>query len=79
MAFVFFRCLVDREDFKERSPPSIFRGVVFSCFHEWCLSFDSVAASEEDLAIKKHVAIRLMRSHPLSRNFPRRAFSAFTE
>ena len=57
----FFRCLVDHVDFKKRSLQRM-RGVVFSCFHEWCLSFDSVAASEEDLAIKKHVAIGLMHS-----------------
>ena len=57
----FFRCLVDHVDFRKHSLTRI-RGIVCSCFHEWCLSFDSIAASEEDLAIKKHVAIGLMRS-----------------
>ena len=56
-----FRCLMDPVHLETYSWTRTC-GVVFSCFHEWCLSFDSAAASEEDLAIKKHVAIRLMCS-----------------
>ena len=74
----FFRCLVDRVDFRKRSLTRM-RGIVFSCFHEWCLSFDSVAASEEDLAIKKHVAIRLMHSLPWAGGPARVDFTNFTE
>ena len=74
----FFRCLVDRVDFRKRSLTRM-RGIVFSCFHEWCLSFDSVAASEEDLAIKKHVAIRLVCSFSVARFNRYGDFTTFTE
>ena len=81
----FFRCLLDPVHSHRHIVDSYFkhsrirvRGIVFSCFHEWCLSFDSVAASEEDLAIKKHVAIRLMRSLPWAGPACRGVFTNFT-
>ena len=79
----FFRCLVDPVHLEKHSwrrlSPTRICGVVCSCFHEWCLTFDSLAASEEDLAIKKHVAIRLMRSFSGAKRFTYTHYAPFTE